>query len=244
VPAGWRSTRPFASWSPYESKRNGLSAGATEAVTGVPVAAPAPTLNFQKLPLSRWSASRLNMVTRCLRLPPRRQNRKPPVADNKAFHSERQEHLVSSSVGLKREFWSMSCSLSQKLTVVALLLSPFPSLAAGSGGGASGSGGCSSSGTAGGSTGASPSASTGGPPSSGAGTTLSNGVTMNGTGGAPGANASNAKSQGTTGNNLGPAGTPGSSNTLNNAVGNLGNTNTGVTAPSSNSSVQAAPSGK
>jgi hypothetical protein len=154
------------------------------------------------------------------------------------------EHLVSSGVGLKREFWCMSCSLSQKLLVVALLLSPLPALAAGSGGGASGSGGGSSSGTAGGSTGASPNASTGGSPSSGTGTTLSNGVTVNGTGGAPGANASNAKSEGTTGNNLGPAGTPGSSNTLNNAVGNLGNTNTGVTAPSSNSSVQTGPSGK
>ena len=46
-------------------------------------------------------------------------------------------------------------------------------------------------------------ASTGGA-SSGAGTTLSNGVTVNGTGGAPGANTSNAKSQGITGNNLGP----------------------------------------
>jgi hypothetical protein len=36
----------------------------------------------------------------------------------------------------------------------------------------------------------------------------------------------------------GGGGGGGSSPTLNNAVGNLGNTNTGVTAPSSNSSVQ------
>jgi hypothetical protein len=75
---------------------------------------------------------------------------------------------------------------------------------------------------------AGPSSSSGG---TSGGTTLSNGATINGTGGAPGTNASNAKSQGTTGNNLGPAGTPGYSNTLNNAVGNLGNTNTGITTP-------------
>jgi hypothetical protein len=84
-----------------------------------------------------------------------------------------------------------------------------------SGGGAAGgsSEGSFSSGTS------SPATSTGGA-SSGSGTTLSNGVTVNGTGGAPGANTSNAKSQGTSGNNLGSASALGSSSTLNNAVGN------------------------
>src|SRR6185437_717067 len=121
------------------------------------------------------------------------------------------------------------------IAVSLTLVVPMTSLQA-AGGGSSG-GSASGSSSAGGSTGASSGASSGSSPSN-AGTTLSNGVTVNGTGGSPGANASNAKSQGTTGNNLGPAGTPGSSNTLNNAVQNLGNTTTGVIAPSSNSTVQ------
>ena len=115
--------------------------------------------------------------------------------------------------------------------VASLSLGGQQAFAAGSGSSGGSSGGSAAGGAS------SPGTSTGGTSSS-SGTTLSNGVTVNGTGGAPGANASNAKSQGTTGNNLGPAGTPGSSNTLNRAVGNLGNTNTGIVAPSSNSTVQ------
>jgi hypothetical protein len=65
---------------------------------------------------------------------------------------------------------------------------------------------------------------------------------VNGTGGSPGPNTSNALRHGTTGNNLGTPDTKASNNasspasgfsnnsTMNNAVKDLGNTNTGILA--------------